>query len=88
MVDISTMKVKTSVTLSSEVLKGIDQIAGSKHSRSSVIEGVLRHYLRERKRAQMHRQDLQLINAAATELNAEAADVLGYQAANSFMERL
>jgi metal-responsive CopG/Arc/MetJ family transcriptional regulator len=73
------MKEKTFVTLSREVLKGIDQIAGSKHSRSSIIEGVLRRYLRERKLA-MHAEDLQLINAAATELNAEAADVLGYQA--------
>lgn len=82
------MKEKTSVTLSREVLKGIDQIAGSKHSRSSVIEGVLRRYLRERKRAQRHRQDLELINAAATELNAEATDVLGYQAVDdSFTER-
>jgi metal-responsive CopG/Arc/MetJ family transcriptional regulator len=64
------MKEKTFVTLSREVLKGIDQIAGSKHSRSSIIEGVLRRYLRERKLA-MHAEDLQLINPAATELNAE-----------------
>lgn len=74
------MKEKTSVTLSREVLKGIDQIAGSKRSRSSVIESVLRRFLHERTRAQMHSQDLQLINSAAAELNAEAADVLGYQA--------
>ena len=73
------MKDKTSITLSREVLAGIDRLAGSKHSRSAVIEKVLRQYLREKARAAIQERDLDLINAAADRLNAEAADVLDYQ---------
>ena len=73
------MKDKTSITLSREVLAGIDRLAGSKHSRSAVIEKVLRQYLREKTRAAIQSRDVELINAAADRLNAEAADVLDYQ---------
>jgi mRNA interferase MazF len=73
------MKEKTSITLSKEVLRGIDRIAGSK-SRSAVIEAVLTQYLRRQARAQVEARDLELINKAADELNAEVEDVLRYQA--------
>ncbi len=73
------MKEKTSVTLSTEVLAGIDRLAGSKHSRSAFIERVLRRYLRERERAAIQARDLQRINQAADRLNAEAEEVLDYQ---------
>lgn len=75
------MKEKTSITLSREVLQGIDRLAGSKHSRSAVIERVLRRYLRERRRAETQMRDLERINRACDQLNAEAAEVLDYQAA-------
>jgi metal-responsive CopG/Arc/MetJ family transcriptional regulator len=74
------MKEKTSITLSSEVLAGIDRLAGSKQSRSAFIERVLRRYLRERARAAAQARDLELINGAADRLNLEAAEVLDYQA--------
>jgi len=74
------MKEKTSVTLSPEVLEGIDRLAGTKHSRSAVIERVLRRYLREKARAAIQARDLILLNDAADSLNLEAADVLDYQA--------
>ena len=74
------MKEKTSVTLSPEVLAGIDRLAGSKHSRSAVIERVLRRYLREKAQAAAQARDLALLNNAADSLNQEAADVLEYQA--------
>jgi metal-responsive CopG/Arc/MetJ family transcriptional regulator len=74
------MKDKTSITLSREVLAGIDRLAGSKHSRSAVIERVLRRYLREQMRASIQARDLELINAGLDSLNSEAADVLEYQA--------
>ena len=74
------MKEKTSITLSKEVLAGIDRAAGSKKSRSAFIEGVLAQYLRKRARAQIEARDLELINKAADELHAEVEDVLGYQA--------
>lgn len=74
------MKEKTSVTLSKQVLAGIDRIAGSKQSRSAVIESVLTDYLRKQARAKIEARDLELINKAADELEAEVGDVLRYQA--------
>lgn len=74
------MKEKTSITLSKDVLKDVDRLAGSKHSRSAFIERVLRGYLRQRAKAALHAQDLERINNAAERLNQEAADVLDYQA--------
>ena len=75
----SGMKEKTSITLSKEVLTGIDRIAGSTQSRSAFIEAVLTQYLRKRARAQVEARDLELINKAANELNAEVEDILRYQ---------
>ena len=74
------MKEKTSVTLSADVLAGIDRLSGSKHSRSAVIERVLRQYLAARARAKADARDQEILNRAADELNAEAEDVLDYQA--------
>lgn len=55
-------------------------MAGGKASRSAFIESVLRHYIREKRRAHVHAQDLERINAAADQLNSESADVLDCQA--------
>jgi metal-responsive CopG/Arc/MetJ family transcriptional regulator len=74
------MKEKTSITLSKEVLKSVDRLAGSKHSRSAFIERVLRRYLRARAKAALQARDLERINNAAARLNLEAAEVLEYQA--------
>jgi len=74
------MKEKTSITLSSDLLAKIDQLAGEKRSRSAFIERVLRDYLTERRRRAAHARDLERINAAAERLNAEMADALEYQA--------
>ena len=74
------MKEKTSITLSRDVLAKIDRLAGSKHSRSALIERVLRQYLLQRAHARVQARDLERINEAADRLNAEAADIIGYQA--------
>jgi metal-responsive CopG/Arc/MetJ family transcriptional regulator len=74
------MKEKTSITLSKEVLTGIDRIAGSKQSRSAVIESVLQQYLKERARARRDARDLAIINHNAEQLNRDALDGLEYQA--------
>src|SRR2546429_9436058 len=68
------MKEKTSVTLSRDVLVSIDRLAGSKHSRSAVIERVLRRFLREKARAQAQARDLDRLNHAAGQLKAEGAE--------------
>jgi len=75
------MKEKTSITLSRDVLAGIDRLAGTQYSRSAVVERVLRWYLKEQVRAQANARDLELINRSAERLNAEASDVLDYQSA-------
>jgi metal-responsive CopG/Arc/MetJ family transcriptional regulator len=74
------MKEKTSITISKQVLAGIDRIAGSKQSRSAFIESVLTRYLVEQAKAARDARELGLINQHADELNAEAEDVLRYQA--------
>lgn len=73
------MKEKTSITLSREVLSGIDRIAGSKQSRSAFIENVLARYLREQAKAARDAREIEIINRHADELNAEVEDVLRYQ---------
>jgi metal-responsive CopG/Arc/MetJ family transcriptional regulator len=75
------MKEKTSVTLSPEVLTGIDRLAGSKLSRSAFIEDVLQQYLRQRVKAERGARDLAILNRFAQELNADAEDGLDDQAA-------
>jgi metal-responsive CopG/Arc/MetJ family transcriptional regulator len=80
------MKEKTSITLAADVLADIDRLAGRKLSRSALIEAVLRSYVREKRRAQLHAQDLERINAAADQLNSEAADALEYQALGDSQE--
>ena len=74
------MKAKTSVTLSKEVLKAVDRLAGSKNSRSAVIEAAVREYLKERERAFIYAHDLEILNRAADRLNREAEETLHYQA--------
>lgn len=74
------MKLKTSVTLSSDLLAEIDQTAGSNRSRSAFIEEVLREYFKERIREAINRRDAAIINANADYLNREMEDVLRDQA--------
>jgi metal-responsive CopG/Arc/MetJ family transcriptional regulator len=73
------MKEKTSITLEAELLRAIDRLAGAERSRSAVIEHVLRRYLRDEAHARIQARDVDLLNQAADELNAEATDVLDYQ---------
>lgn len=74
------MKEKTSVTLSPEILVGIDRLTGSKRSRSAFIEDVLRKYLHERLKAERRARDLAILNRYADELNRDAEDGLEDQA--------
>lgn len=72
---------RISVTLSSKVLARVDQLAGSKRSRSAVIERAVRSYLRQHFSAAVGIDDLELINRAAYQLNVEAIDALEYASA-------
>ena len=74
------MKEKTSITLSREVLGELAKHTGSGQSRSAYIERVLRRHFRRKERAAAQARDIERINAAARRLNAEAEEVLDYQA--------
>lgn len=74
------MKTKTSVTLSREVLKQIGRASLKGESRSQTIERLVREGLAAGERRDVDRKDLALINRHADELNADAIDVLEYQA--------
>ncbi len=73
------MKVKTSITLSEDVVEAIDGLAGESGNRSELIETVLRGYLAQVKRDEQNRRDLGIINRRAAQLNREAEDVLAFQ---------
>ncbi len=73
------MKVKTSITLSEDLLHIVDQQMGAAKNRSEFIETALWAYLAQLQRAVENARDLKIINQRADYLNQEAADVLGYQ---------
>ncbi|HEY7700214.1 MAG TPA: hypothetical protein VIE88_17440 [Vicinamibacteria bacterium] len=73
------MKVKTSITLSEDVVAAVDRRTPAGGSRSETIEKLLRTSFAREARRERDRKDLDAINAHAKELNEEAEDVLGYQ---------
>ena len=75
------MKVKTSVTLSEELLKIVDKRAKrAKTNRSDFIEQAVWIVVGQLTRAEQNARDLEILNRHADRLNAEAEDALSYQA--------
>ena len=74
-----TMKIKTSISLSSDVLARVQNVT-SKGTRSDFIEKALRYYLELLQRETRDKRDLDIINESASRLNSEANDILGFQA--------
>jgi metal-responsive CopG/Arc/MetJ family transcriptional regulator len=73
------MKLKTSITLSEDMLKTVRRASQKGESRSQTIERLLRESLTARARRAADERDLAAINRQADELNAETDDVLDYQ---------
>ena len=73
------MKIKTSITLSDEILKAIDLHIGTYRSRSEFLETAARIFIEHLKKKEAEQRDLEIINKCSDSLNAEAEDVLGYQ---------
>ena len=73
------MKVKTSITLSSSLITAIDEQAESFKNRSEFIEVAVRAFLAQRQHEARESRDLAIIAERADRLNAEAAEVLEYQ---------
>jgi metal-responsive CopG/Arc/MetJ family transcriptional regulator len=74
------MKLKTSLTLSGDLIATIDKLAGSKVSRSSYIERILRDYVDGRVQARKDAREIAAINRHAVQLNSEMSDALAFQA--------
>ena len=73
------MKIKTSITLSKDIVALIDQHAEGEKNRSAFIELAVRTYLQILKRKKRDLDDLHAINRLSERLNREAEDVLSYQ---------
>ncbi|MBX7244251.1 MAG: ribbon-helix-helix protein, CopG family [Candidatus Sumerlaeaceae bacterium] len=74
------MKTKTSVSLSTNLLRQIDRRAKRiKSNRSEFIECAVSDYLGRLSREELDARDLGIINANVDRLNEEALDTLEYQ---------
>lgn len=73
------MKVKTSITLSKDLLEEIDNFLSEDKNRSGLIEKAVRFYIERIKRGLRDRKDIRIINMSAEKLNKEAEEVLSYQ---------
>lgn len=73
------MKMKTSVTLSEEVIEQIDRLSGKSGNRSEFIEAAVRDFIARRLRDEQNRRDLEIINRRHLRLNREAEDVTTFQ---------
>ena len=73
------MKVKTSITLSEDLLKVVDKRAKQYRNRSDFIEAAVWAFIGQTMRDEQNANDLAIINQLADHLNKEATDVLAYQ---------
>lgn len=75
------MKVKTSVTLSQELLDIIDELPEQYHNRSLFLETAAWAFIQQMRRAEAAARDLEILDRRADHLNAEVMDALDYQVA-------
>ncbi|VAW33711.1 hypothetical protein MNBD_CHLOROFLEXI01-1143 [hydrothermal vent metagenome] len=73
------MKIKTSITLSEDLLESVDEFALRYKSRSEFLEIIIRKTIAQMIRDEQNERDLKIINEHADRLNQEAEDVLAYQ---------
>ena len=74
------MKVKTSVTLSEELVEELDDMTSDDSNRSQMIERAVAEFIERERRQLRDVRDLETLNRSADELNQEIDDVLTYQA--------
>jgi hypothetical protein len=74
------LKAKASVSLSRNLLRVIDALAGPEQ-RSAWIERAVRAYAKRELKGRRRARELELLNRHAKELNAEGNDSAAYQAA-------
>ena len=74
------MKVKTSITLSENLIHSIDKKVGKQKNLSEFIEKAVWDFIERQERKKRDIKDLKILNKKAEKLNREAEDVLSYQA--------
>ena len=72
-------KVKTTITISADVLEKTDTFAKDYRNRSEFVEKALCELISKLERGRREARDIEIINKNAEELNKEAMDVLDYQ---------
>jgi Arc/MetJ-type ribon-helix-helix transcriptional regulator len=75
------MKIKTSITLSEEIIRQIDELSSQYGNRSALIEQAVRDFLDTEAKRRRDFQDSEILNRRSDALNKEAKDVLSYQVA-------
>ena len=70
------MRIKTSITLSKELLVRLDKVD---KNRSALLERAALAYLARLEREKRDQRDVEIINRNADRLNSEALDTLEYQ---------
>lgn len=73
------MKIKTSITLSEDIIKEIDKISKQYGNRSLLIERAIRDFLAAEAKLRLNLHDMEILNRCTDALNEEAEDVLSYQ---------
>jgi metal-responsive CopG/Arc/MetJ family transcriptional regulator len=73
------MKVKTSITLSKEILDLIEKNIEKTENRSRFIENAIRYYMKHYQQSIRDAKDLSIINENYQKLNKEAEEVLDFQ---------
>jgi len=74
------MKIKTSVTLSEELVHEIDAYTDRFKNRSAFLETAARYFIKQIRRAEQDARDIEIIDQWADDLNEEVMDALEYQA--------
>ena len=73
------MKIKTSITLSEELVQSIDEFSGQYKNRSVFLEMAAWAFIAQLHRAERDARDIEIINRRAEYLNEEVMDALAYQ---------
>lgn len=73
------MKVKTSITLSEDLLTALDGFTKDFKNRSDVIEQAVKDFIQKKTKELRDEKDRRILDARAKSLNDEASDVLSYQ---------
>ena len=73
------MKIKTSITLSDDLLTKIDRNLGNFKNRSNFLENAAKNYLSQLSRSENDRRDREIIDRKSATMNKEAEAVLDFQ---------